>query len=139
MFGRGITSAAEEFMERQMRRDMERRNTAVGRMIEEVERRMSDPRFQMMQRASEEAAVRAKERCLWYYRRTTDLISFADIHKVVNKLLEQLFPKKFDPESFANRVRAALSVQDNCNGIVKVHSPPLRLISKTLHPIESVA
>jgi hypothetical protein len=126
-------------MEEQARREFERLNSPAGRAMQEHIRRMGDPRFQMMQRASEEAAVRAKERCLWYYRRTTDLISFADIRKVVNKLLEWLLPKKFDPESFANRVRAALSVQDNCNGKVKAHSPPVRLIPKTLHPIESVA
>lgn len=137
-----------------MRRDMEFRNSAVGRhLMREMEprnstermimdaqlRQMNDPMFWMMQRASEEAAVKRKEHWCWFYRRTTGVISREKIQKAVHKLLERLFPTKFDPESFANHVRAALSKQDTCDGIVKVHSPPVRLIPKSLHPVHSVA
>lgn len=100
---------------------------------------MNDPMFWLMRQASEDAALRRKERGLWFYRRTTGDFSREKIRKAVNRLLERLFPKKFDPESFARRVRAALNAQDNCDGVVKVHSPPVRLIPKTLHPVDSVA
>jgi hypothetical protein len=154
MFGRGFTSAAEEFAERQMRREMEFRNSAAGRLMErefqrlnspegrmmqEMARRMSDPMFQMMQQASEYAAVRRKELWCWFYRRTTGVISREKIQKAVYRLLELLFPNKFDLTSFIRRVRAALGKQHSCEGIVKVHSPPVRLIPKTLHPVDSVA
>lgn len=124
---------------RLMEREFERLNSPEGRIMQEMARRMSDPTFQMMQQAAEGAAVRAKERWCWFYRRTTGIIDRDRIIKAVNKLLERLFPKKFDPSSFIRRVRAALSKQDSCEGIVKVHSPPVRLIPKTLHPVDSVA
>jgi hypothetical protein len=139
MFGGTYKSAVEELIESQVRRDMEFRNSLQGKIIEQHLNRKNDPVYQMMIRASKDAAARAKERGLWFYRRTTGIITRDIIRKAVHKLLEQLFPKKFDPESFANRIRAALSTQDNCDGIVKVHSPPVRLIPKTLHPIDSVA
>jgi hypothetical protein len=164
-----MMSAREELLQRHMTREMEFHNSAAGRAMQEqmqlsardefLDRRwkmgflnsvadramqehirwMNDPMNQMMLRAAQDAATRAKERGLWYYRRTTGIISRASIRKAVNRGLERLFPKKFDPESFAKRIRAVLSVQDNRDGIVKVHSPPLRLIPKTLHPIDSVA
>lgn len=153
-----MRSAREELIE-QHQREMERyHSSAVGRIIKEVGRRefqrlnspaymamqehvrrMNDPMFWLMQQASEDATLRRKERGLWFYRRTTGEFSREKIRKAVNRLLERLFPKKFDPESFARRVRAALSAQDNCDGVVKVHSPPVRLIPKTLHPVPSVA
>ena len=133
-------SAIEELLDRQMRRDMEFRNSPQGRIMEEHLRRMNDPMYQMMLRASENAASRVKEHNFWFYRKTIGIIDSVSIRKAVNKLIERLgFFKKFDPESFANRIRAALSMQDKCNGIVKVHSPPTRLIPKTLHPNDSVA
>ena len=133
-------SAAQELMESLIRRETEFRNSAMGQLLDSVERQMSDPIYQMTLRETESAAVRAVERSLWYYRRTTGVLSRIVIRKVVNKLIERLgFTKKFDPESFANRIEACLAAQEKCDGIVKVHSPPVRLIPKTLHPINSVA
>ena len=136
-----------------MRRDMESRNSAVGRLMREMEprnstermimeaqlRHLNDPMYQLMLRASQDAAARAKEHWCWFYRRTTGIIDRDRISKAVHNLLERLFPEKFDPTSFVRRVCAALSKQDSCEGIVKVHSPPVRLIPKTLHPVDSVA
>jgi hypothetical protein len=122
-------SAVGRIMEERNRRDFERLNSPAYMAMQEHARRMNDPMFWLMQRASEEAALRRKERGLWFYRRTTSDFSREKIRKAVNRLLERLFPKKFDPESFARRVRAALSTQDNCDGVVKVHSPPMRISS----------
>lgn len=132
-------SAVGRIIEDRTRREFDRLNSPAYRAMEEHVRRMNDPMFWLMQRASEDAAIRRKERGFWFYRRTTGIFSGDQIRKAVNKIVERLFPKKFDPESFTRRVRAALSKQDSCKGIVKVHSPPVRLIPQTLHPIDSVA
>lgn len=130
-------SARTQFLD--PRREMGLFNSFADRAMQEHIRWMSDPMNQMMLRAAEDAATRRKERGLWYYRRTTGIISRASILKAVSRGLERLFPKRFDPESFSQRIRAVLRVQDNCDGVVKVHSPPLLLFPKTLHPIDSVA
>jgi superfamily I DNA/RNA helicase len=164
-----MMSATQELLERQMMRDMEAHNSAAARamqkqkhilckvdalerrcemgsfhsvadrVMQEQNRRMNHPMYQRMFRAAEDAATRKKERGLWYYRRTTGIINLDSILKAVHRELERLFPTKLDPESFAKRIRATLSAQNNCDGIVKVHSPPVRLIPKTLHPIDPVA
>ncbi len=123
-----------------IRRGMDSFNSLQGRIMQDHMRQMNDPVYQMMLQATfESPAVRAIERSFWYYRRVTGVFDRVSIRKAVNQLLERLFPTKFDPESFANHVRAALSAQDNCDGIVKAHSPPIRLIPKTLHPADFVA
>jgi hypothetical protein len=164
-----MMSATQELLDRQMMRDMEVHNSAAVRAMREQRQvlgnvdaferrremgffnsvadsamqehisRMSDPMYQMMLRAAEDAYTRKKERGLWYYRRTTGIINRSSIRKAVNRGLERLFPKKFDPTSFAKRILAVLGLHDNCDGIVKAHSPPVLLIPKTLHPIDSVA
>jgi hypothetical protein len=114
-------------------------SSVADRMMREQISRMNDPMYQMMVRAAKDAVVRLKERGLWYYRRTTGIISQATIRKAVQRIVERLFPKKFDPESFTRRISALLITQENCDAIVKVHSPPIRLFPKSLHPIDSVA
>jgi hypothetical protein len=152
MFGRGLTPAADAFLERQLRREMEFQNSAAGRMMSrEIERlnspegqlmqalsRFNDPALELLRWSAQDPRQTVHESRLWYYRKVANLVTFADIRKAVNELLAKLFPK-FDPESLARRIRAALLAQDERNGVVKAHSPPVRLIPKTLHPIEAVA
>jgi hypothetical protein len=151
MFGRGLTPAADAFLERQLRREMDVQLSAAGRMMSrDIERfnspegrlmqalsRFNDPALELLRWSSQDPRQTVHESRLWYYRKVANLVTFDDIRQAVAKLLSDLFPK-FDPESFAHRVRAALKAQ-NKYGVVKSHSPPVRLIPKTLHPIDSVA
>lgn len=106
--------------------------------MREYERRLSDPMFWLMQQASEDAAVRRKERGFWFYRKTTGIIRGDKIRNLI-RLLVRLLTLLVNSYSFANRVRSAFRKQGNSNGVVKVHSPPIRLIPKSLHPVDSAA
>jgi hypothetical protein len=146
---------ANEHHDRFLERDMAIRNSTAFRHLERVteqfnnpfyqaamqehERRMNDPMFWLMQEASERDAVRRKERGFWFYRKTTGIISGDKIRKAIIRLIIKLFSLIFNSNSFGTRLRAALRKQDKCEGVVKVHSPPIRLIPKTMHPADSVA
>jgi hypothetical protein len=86
--------------------------------------------------AAHQAWIRKKEAPLWIYRRTMGLVDRARIKKAVNREIERLFPSRIDPRFNNDRIPKFLVKQ---NSIVKVHSPPVLLFPKTLHPIDSVA
>jgi hypothetical protein len=141
--------------ERHLRRDMEVYNSAAFRHLERIteqfnnplyqaamrehERQINDPMFWLMEQASQDAAVKRKERGFWFYRKTTGIINGDKIRKAIIRLIIKLFSLIFNSNSFATRLRAALRKQDKCEGVVKIHSPPIRLIPKTMHPVDSVA
>lgn len=138
MFRETYRSATEELAMREARRMQEFRNSAAGQMMEEAMRRANDPLHQLILQHATHS--RTHELDHWFYYRTHILNSNNVHEEAVNKLLERLgLLKKFDPESFANRIRAALKKQAICSGIVKAHSPPVLIIPSSLHPIESVA
>jgi hypothetical protein len=132
-------SARTQFLD--PRREMGLFNSFADRAMQEHIRQMSNPFYridEMTIQAAQDAWTRKKEAGLWYYRRTTGIINRSSIRRAVHRTLDRLFPKGFDPRSFIRRLHAALSERNNY-GIVKVHSPPLLLFPKTLHPIDSVA
>jgi hypothetical protein len=161
-----MISATQELLERQMMRDMAVQNSSAVRAMHEQRqvlfehrremgvfnsiaeriereqiRHLSNPFHRIHEltiQAAQDAWTRKKEAGLWYYRRTTGIINRDSIRRAVHRTLERLLPKKFDPRSFIWRLHAALAERNNY-GIVKVHSPPVLLFPKTLHPIDSVA
>lgn len=145
---------AHDIPDRHLRQMAGNYNTAAFRHLEQVSQQLNSPAFQamqafdrrmdnsmfwLMQEASERDAVRRKERGFWFYRKTTGIISGDKIRKAIIRLIIKLFSLIFISNSFGTRLRAALRKQDKCEGVVKVHSPPIRLIPKTLHPVDSVA
>ena len=108
------------------------------RIVEEHLRQLTDPRYEWMMRAAEDARSRKKERCLWFYRRTTGVIDAHSIRKSVNRQIQRFLFTRYDPNGFAKRIRRYLTKHDDY-GIVKIHSPPVLLFPKTLHPVDSVA
>lgn len=136
--------AAEQLQFAQRSQIFEHRRTMNASMMmaehaaQEHFRRMNDPMFQMAMRAAEDAWRRKKDKSLWYYRRTTGIIDLESIRKAINRELERILPV-FDPRSLFRRLSAALGGHLKCLSPTKIHSPPLRLNRKSLHPVDSVA
>jgi hypothetical protein len=98
---------ANDLPDRYLRRNMEVYNSAAFRHLDQVsqqfnnpayraamqayDRRMDNSMFWLMERASQDAAVKRKERGFWFYRKTTGIINGDKIRKAIIRLIIKLF------------------------------------------------
>lgn len=128
-------SASEELMMRQMRRMDEFRNSAIGRLHEEALRRAAEHDRMIPRHLADYIHE------LGHWQLYQDLIRYGvPVRKVVKTFLQHLASVfKQARNSFGTRICATLKEHSHRTGIVKALSPPIRLVPKSLHPIDSVA